>query len=194
MDATDQKLLSLLRRDARLSIATLAIRLGVSRGTVTNRIKRLEDDGIIVGYTVRVRPDVQQDVIKAWMSIAVEGNQTRVVIASLLGEPNVARHQWAVGSAGRIASRKLAGTGEGAGTDSAGEGNQQHRNKSSSGDLSVELRVGSLVLKYRRVSASEGGPQPRQIDCNPKNYFPGSTPTRHNSPLARAANAARRSP
>ncbi len=90
MDATDQKLLSLLRQDARLSIATLATRLGVSRGTVTNRIKRLEDDGIIVGYTVRMRPDVQQDVIKAWMSIAVEGNQTRVVIASLLGEPNVA--------------------------------------------------------------------------------------------------------
>ena len=89
MDDTDRQLIAQLRRDARTSIAALATRLKVSRGTVTNRIKRLEDDGEIVGYTVRVRPDVQQNVIKAWMSIAVEGNQTRVVIASLLGEPNV---------------------------------------------------------------------------------------------------------
>jgi DNA-binding Lrp family transcriptional regulator len=90
MDETDHQLLALLRRDARTNIATLATKLGVSRGTVTNRITKLEDDGIIVGYTVRLRPDVQRNDIKAWMSIAVEGNQTRAVIASLLGEPNVA--------------------------------------------------------------------------------------------------------
>jgi DNA-binding Lrp family transcriptional regulator len=90
MDETDHQLLSLLRQDARLSIADLAHKLAVSRGTVTNRITKLEDAGIIVGYTVRVRPDVQRSDIKAWMSIAVEGNQTRTVIATLLGEPNVA--------------------------------------------------------------------------------------------------------
>jgi DNA-binding Lrp family transcriptional regulator len=90
MDETDHQLLSLLRQNARHSMATLAGKLGVSRGTVTNRILRLEDEGVIVGYTVRVRPDVQRSDIKAWMSIAVEGNQTRAVIASLLGEPNVA--------------------------------------------------------------------------------------------------------
>jgi DNA-binding Lrp family transcriptional regulator len=90
MDETDHQLISLLRQDARLSVAALAARLGVSRGTVTNRIRRLEDDSVIVGYTVRLRPDVQRNEIKAWMSIAVEGNQTRSVIASLLGEPGVA--------------------------------------------------------------------------------------------------------
>lgn len=90
MDATDQQLLSLLRKDARASIATLAQKLGVSRGTVTNRITRLEDAGIIVGYTIRLRPDAEPNEIHAWMSIAVEGNETRAVIASLLGEPGVA--------------------------------------------------------------------------------------------------------
>lgn len=73
-----------------LLLQALATRLGVSRGTVTNRIRKLEDDNVIVGYTVRLRPDVQRSEIKAWMSIAVEGNQTRTVIASLLGEPGVA--------------------------------------------------------------------------------------------------------
>ena len=90
MDETDRQLLSLLRQDARRSIADLAHQLAVSRGTVTNRIAKLEDQGVIVGYTVRVRPDVQTNEIKAWMSIAVDGNQSRAVIASLLGEPGVA--------------------------------------------------------------------------------------------------------
>jgi DNA-binding Lrp family transcriptional regulator len=90
MDNTDQQLLSLLRKDARTSVATLAQKLGVSRGTVTNRVTKLEDAGIIVGYTVVLRPDAQPGEISAWMSIAVEGNETRSVIASLLGEPGVA--------------------------------------------------------------------------------------------------------
>ena len=90
MDEIDHKLISLLRVNARDSVATLAHRLGVSRGTVTNRIAKLEAQGVIVGYTVRLRPDVKQDQINAWMSIAVEGNQTRRVIADLLGEPSVA--------------------------------------------------------------------------------------------------------
>ena len=90
MDSTDQQLLSLLRKDARTSVATLASKLGVSRGTVTNRIMKLEDAGVIVGYTVRLRPDAQPNEICAWMSVAVEGNETRKVISSLLGEPGVA--------------------------------------------------------------------------------------------------------
>ena len=90
MDVTDQQLLSLLRKDARTSVATLASKLGVSRGTVSNRVAKLEDAGIIVGYTVRLRPDAQPTEISAWMSVAVAGNETRTVIASLLGEPGVA--------------------------------------------------------------------------------------------------------
>jgi len=90
MTSIDQELLGLLRANGRASVAELAHRLGVSRGTVTNRITRMEDAGIIVGYTVRLRPDVRPNEIGAWMSIAVEGNETRKVIASLLGEPGVA--------------------------------------------------------------------------------------------------------
>jgi DNA-binding Lrp family transcriptional regulator len=90
MDEIDNRLLALLRQDARMSIATLAARLKVSRGTVTNRMERLQTEGIITGYTVRLRPDVQSNQIKAWTSIAVEGNRTREVIASLMGEPGVA--------------------------------------------------------------------------------------------------------
>jgi DNA-binding Lrp family transcriptional regulator len=90
MDHIDQQLIALLRTDARASVATLAHKLGVSRGTVTNRIRKLEDGHVIVGYTVQLRPDTQPSDISAWMAVQVEGNQTRQVIAALLGEPGVA--------------------------------------------------------------------------------------------------------
>jgi DNA-binding Lrp family transcriptional regulator len=90
MDEIDHKLIALLRQNARESIATLAARLKVSRGTVTNRLTKMEDDGIIVGYTIKLRPDVKPEQIKAWTSIAVDGNRTREVIANLMGEPGVA--------------------------------------------------------------------------------------------------------
>ncbi|MDH0864507.1 Lrp/AsnC family transcriptional regulator [Mitsuaria sp. GD03876] len=90
MDTLDHQLIALLRQDARASIATLAHKLKVSRGTVTNRLTRLEDSGQIVGYTVKLRADVAQPHIAAWMSIAVEGNRTREVVGILLGEPGVA--------------------------------------------------------------------------------------------------------
>ena len=90
MDDTDRQLIALLRKDARTNVATLAAKLGVSRGTVTNRLRKLEDEHVIVGYTLRLRPDAEPNQISAWMSVLVEGNQTRAVIASLLGEPAVA--------------------------------------------------------------------------------------------------------
>lgn len=90
MDDIDRQLISLLRKDARLPVATLAAKLRVSRGTVTNRLRRLEDDRVIVGYTLQLRPDAEPHRIRAWMGVQVEGNQSREVIASLLGEPGVA--------------------------------------------------------------------------------------------------------
>jgi DNA-binding Lrp family transcriptional regulator len=90
MDDIDRQLISLLRKDARLPVATLAAKLHVSRGTVTNRLRKLEDDRVIVGYTLQLRPDAEPHRIRAWMGVQVEGNQSREVIASLLGEPGVA--------------------------------------------------------------------------------------------------------
>ena len=46
MDNTDRQLISLLRKDARMNVAALATRLGVSRGTVTNRLRKLGEPGV----------------------------------------------------------------------------------------------------------------------------------------------------
>ncbi len=91
MDDLDHRLLALLRGDARESVASLAKKLEVARGTVQNRMARLEADGTIVGYTVRLKPNIQeQHQIRAVMTIAVEGNQVDAVVKALRGEPAVA--------------------------------------------------------------------------------------------------------
>lgn len=89
MDDLDRKILALLRADARLSVATLAKKLDVSRGTISNRITKLERDGVILGYSVRVRPDSQPERIVAWISIAVEGHETPRIIQLLTGKPRL---------------------------------------------------------------------------------------------------------
>ena len=89
MDEIDQQLISLLRQNARMNIADLAHKLGVSRGTINNRLRKLEDKQVIVGYTIKLRPDTEPERIKAWMGVLIEGNTSRQVVANLLGEPGV---------------------------------------------------------------------------------------------------------
>ena len=89
IDDTDRELLALLRHDARMPVATLARKLKVARGTVQNRMKRLERDGVIVGYTVRVKPQAEAHRIRALMTIVVDGNRGAEVLKALRGHPNV---------------------------------------------------------------------------------------------------------
>ena len=55
-DATNLKLLEELQLDARLSLAELGRRVGLSSPAVAERLKRLEDDGVIGGYRAEVNP------------------------------------------------------------------------------------------------------------------------------------------
>jgi len=64
MDDIDQQLIGLLRDNARASLVSLAKALRVSRATVQNRISRLEANGTIVGYTVRLKPEAQAHRIR----------------------------------------------------------------------------------------------------------------------------------
>ena len=52
LDATDRTILAALLEDARISQRGLAKRVGVAQGTITNRLRRLEEMGVIKGYTV----------------------------------------------------------------------------------------------------------------------------------------------
>ena len=89
MDDTDRELISLLRADARTPVVTLAKKLRVARATVQNRMAKLEADGTIVGYTLRLRPEADGHRIRALTSIEVSGNHGEEVRRALRGNPNV---------------------------------------------------------------------------------------------------------
>jgi DNA-binding Lrp family transcriptional regulator len=89
MDDLDRELIGTLRANARATVASLAKKLRVARGTVQNRIGKLEKDGTILGYTVRLRPQSEGHRIAALMTIAVEGNRLDAVLRTLRGDPAV---------------------------------------------------------------------------------------------------------
>jgi DNA-binding Lrp family transcriptional regulator len=90
MDDIDRQLIAFLRDDARATVASLAKKLRLSRGTVQNRIRRLEADGTIVGYTVRLKPQTEEQRIRGLMTVAVEGARADAVLKALRGDPAVA--------------------------------------------------------------------------------------------------------
>ena len=57
LDNVDKQIIELLCDDARLSQRQLAQKVGVAQGTITNRIRRLEDEGVIEGYSAVLNPE-----------------------------------------------------------------------------------------------------------------------------------------
>lgn len=87
MADTDTKLLALLRANAREPTASLARKLGLARSTVQERIARLERDGIIKGYTVRVSEDTVR--LRAIVMIAADARAADRVAIELKKMPEV---------------------------------------------------------------------------------------------------------
>jgi DNA-binding Lrp family transcriptional regulator len=68
----DEELIALLKVNAREPVAALARKLGVSRTTVQDRLRRLEEQGVIAGYTIKLSKDVRALGISAMVTISVE--------------------------------------------------------------------------------------------------------------------------
>ncbi len=79
----DKAVLNLLRENARATTTELAAKLGLSRSTVQKRLERLEDTGVIEGYTVQLSSAYMDQEIKAHVSITVEPRMTNEIIAAM---------------------------------------------------------------------------------------------------------------
>jgi DNA-binding Lrp family transcriptional regulator len=90
MDDLDQKLVTLLRHNARRSISDLAIELGVARATIRTRMERLEKSGEIIGYTVMLKSDAAALPVRGIMMIEVEGHSADRVLRALNGFSEIA--------------------------------------------------------------------------------------------------------
>jgi DNA-binding Lrp family transcriptional regulator len=88
-DAIDQQLIAALRADGRASTAQLARLVGRSRTSVQSRLSRLERQGVITGYSVRLAPEHDLGAVRAHVMIKVQPKETRGVAAILQAMPQV---------------------------------------------------------------------------------------------------------
>ena len=56
LSKTDRKILSLLQKDGRMSVAEIGRRVGLTASPCADRVKRLESQGVITGYYARLSP------------------------------------------------------------------------------------------------------------------------------------------
>lgn len=89
IDAIDAKLLGALVANARISNAEIARLVGLSAPSVSERIKRLEEAGVIEGYTVKINPEALGLPVSAWLRIRPIPGQLHKVAEILRGLPEV---------------------------------------------------------------------------------------------------------
>jgi DNA-binding Lrp family transcriptional regulator len=89
IDAQDRRLIALLREDARQPITSLAQALGLSRASVYARMDRLERDGVIAGYTVRLGADYDERLIRAQIMLKVAPRLTQALERKLMQMPEL---------------------------------------------------------------------------------------------------------
>lgn len=104
MDDVDQRLLTLLREDARAPVAELARALSLSRTTVQGRLARLERTGVIAGYAVKLSETVERGLIHAFVMLTVEPKQAAAVTSALRALAGVRRLQSVSGPFDMIAA------------------------------------------------------------------------------------------
>jgi DNA-binding Lrp family transcriptional regulator len=88
MTPEDRRLIALLRANAREPAASLARKLGVARTTVQERIRRLELQGVIAGYTVKVAESATRNALSAQVLLSVDAKRAERVVAELRAMPN----------------------------------------------------------------------------------------------------------
>ena len=89
MDELDKNILALLRADARLSLATLARRLKVARSTIQARLERLETNGTITGYTLKLGEGADPNRLRATVMLTIEPRSQPAVLQRLKSVPEI---------------------------------------------------------------------------------------------------------
>lgn len=79
----DEELIALLKVDAREPVASLARKLGLSRTTVQDRLRRLEESGVIAAYSIKLSREMDQGGMRAFVTFAVEPRR-QVEVARML--------------------------------------------------------------------------------------------------------------
>ena len=111
MDKLDEQLCALLSADARMSISALAGKLQIARSTVQGRLDRLEQSGVIAGYTIRKGEAFKQAEIEATVLVQLEAANQAITINRLKAVPQITAAHSASGRFDLILRIHVASTG-----------------------------------------------------------------------------------
>ncbi len=89
LDEIDQALIALLADNARLSTAELARSVGLSAPSVAERLRRLEEDGVVRAYTVELDPKALGYTLTAIVRVRPLPGQPHTVERLLVESPEV---------------------------------------------------------------------------------------------------------
>ena len=89
LDDLDYRLIALLRSNSRTPVAVLARELEINRSTVTSRIDRLVDNGVIEGFTIRVSSDLEQHSVQGVTLVSTEARRNHEIVHEIRGYPEI---------------------------------------------------------------------------------------------------------
>lgn len=89
-DEIDRTILSILSREARIPMKTLAARVGLSRSAATERVARLERMGTIRGYRADIG-QLEEGTFEAFLLVTLKRTPSMGVLDTLAGFPEVRR-------------------------------------------------------------------------------------------------------
>ncbi len=89
MDQLDRRIIAALQHNARDSTTLIASKLGVARTTVHERINRMEERGVIAGYSVVLRETVDAPRVQIIVLLEVQQKETTRIIKRLEAYPEV---------------------------------------------------------------------------------------------------------
>ncbi|MDR0879598.1 MAG: Lrp/AsnC family transcriptional regulator [Clostridioides sp.] len=89
MDVTDYRIIEILQGDGRISMKDLGKIVGLTSPAVSERVKRLEESGIIEGYRAMVNPDKLGRVIKAFIHISLASDEYVDFIEKARHDPRI---------------------------------------------------------------------------------------------------------
>lgn len=115
LDRTDRKILDLLQRQGRISMTDLAEQVGLSTSPCSERVKRLERDGVITGYHAHLSPEALGRSLLVFVEIklsAKSGDVFDKVRNELLHMPEVLECHLVSGGFDYLIKARLRGMGE----------------------------------------------------------------------------------
>lgn len=112
MDDIDEKLLGLLKKDAKKKYSDLAEILNLSPPSVHARVKKLEQNGVIRGYTIDIDSQMLGLKLCAFVRVTIEGIPATLLAKSLMQFPEVEEYYVVAGEECVLLKVRTADTSE----------------------------------------------------------------------------------